>query len=129
MPFIEWTKDFSVHEELMDKQHQLLFDYINEFCDAIDEEVSREVLVASFQKIVAYTNFHFKDEEKMLKECNYPDYAVHKMIHESLLSEVMVFKGKIENGEPNVENEVKQFLKLWLSAHIKGIDTKYSKFV
>ena len=129
MPFIQWTNDFSVREEMMDKQHQMLFDYINNFCDAIDTGAGHQELVEAFNKIVAYTDFHFKDEERLLKDNDYPDYAVHKAIHEKLIADVMSFRKRLMDKEPNIETGIKQFLKLWLSAHIMGIDKKYSEFV
>ena len=129
MPFIEWTDEFSVHEEKMDQQHKMLFAYINKFYEKIEKGASQRELIPVFDKIVSYTDFHFKDEEELLKKNNFPDYQVHKAIHKTLIAEVLSFRSRLRNEEPNVEQEIKQFLKLWLSAHIKGIDTKYSKFV
>lgn len=129
MSFIEWKSDFSVHHDRMDKQHQLLFDYVNEFYFALERKAENDELVTVYSKILSYTDFHFKDEERLMLENNYPDYEIHKNMHENLVNEALLFREKLVQQEQGVENNIKYFLKVWLSAHIKGIDKKYSNCV
>jgi len=129
MSFIEWTQDFCVSHDEMDKQHQMLFDYVNEYYTALEEGASNDVLVVSYQNIINYTDFHFKDEERLLFESNYSDYEIHKRIHETLVDSAVAFMVRLKEKEQGVEHEIKHFLKIWLTAHIKGIDKKYSDCV
>jgi len=129
MPYITWTEEFSVKHAEMDKQHQLLFDYVNEYYDALEAGQSNQELVPVFEKIISYTDFHFKDEEKMMQKMQYPDFQKHKLMHETLVKRVLELKDELAQNKAEIAEHIKYFLKNWLTAHIKGIDTQYSEYL
>lgn len=115
-------------DERMDEQHQALIGYINDFY-AVAEKGDLEGCKKVFGRVVDFTRYHFNDEEKMLEKINYPDLSKHKFIHKQLVSRVTELGAKLDSGDKQSPAEIKLFLKSWLTAHIKGIDMKYSGHV
>lgn len=128
MAHFEWEEKYSVKNSEMDHQHQKLFDYINAFYDQVESGTDASCQKA-FVDIVKFTEYHFRDEEAMMDKVNYPDAAKHKIIHKQLVSRVTELGNDLAEGKEGAKAQIKVFLKNWLTAHIMGIDMKYSEFV
>lgn len=130
MAFVDWEpKTYTVGSSQMDHQHEKLFEIINRYAAAMDRKAPRNELSRIFDEVVSFAAYHFADEEAMLARKNYPELARHKLIHEALVKQVSELKQELSNGTAGVESKIKFFLKTWLTAHIKGIDTKYTPYV
>ena len=64
-----------------------------------------------------------------MRKHGYPEYEAHKTIHQALTREVREFQRKFQSGEPDMTDELMDFLKKWLVDHIMVIDKKYSTFL
>jgi len=126
--FFNWNDSLSVHNHKMDNQHKQLINYIDNFYTVADSG-DLKACVKSFDNIVSFTTYHFRDEERMLEKANYPQLERHKMIHQQLVEQVTDLGKRLAEGQKNAPSDIKVFLKNWLTAHIKGIDMKYSDFV
>ncbi|MCA9647334.1 MAG: hemerythrin family protein [Polyangiaceae bacterium] len=130
MAFVNWEpQTYTVGSVQMDDQHEKLFEIINRYAAAMDRKASRAELANIFDEVVSFAAYHFKDEEAMMARNNYPDLPRHKLIHEALVKQVTELKQELSSGEAGAESKIKFFLKSWLTAHIKGIDTKYSRYL
>lgn len=129
MSFFEWSDELSVNHQNMDNQHQTLIRYVNEFYDLVARDATQAELITCFDRIVDFTSFHFAAEEAVMEENKFPGIRQHKLIHESLVKRVMELKQSLLNEEDNVRNDIKFFLKNWLTSHIKGIDKKYAEHI
>lgn len=118
-----WNNTLSVGVDEMDKQHQVLIGYINNLVNEI--EVKGDIL-KSFDILSAYVVKHFQDEEKLMEANNYSGIASHKIIHQRLLSSVGEYRDQISDKTLQSDKLI-SFLKMWLTSHIKGIDTKYGQ--
>ena len=126
--YFNWSDQLSVHNHKMDYQHRQLIDYINNFYDAAESgDLSK--CIRSFENIVSFTTYHFKDEERMMEAAKYPQLDRHKLIHQQLVAQVTELGNKLAAGNKQAPADIKIFLKNWLTAHIKGIDMKYSDYV
>jgi hemerythrin len=126
--FFSWSDAFSVHNKKMDSEHKQLINYVNGFYTAAEGGVHSDCMNA-FNEIVKFTTYHFKDEEQLMEAANYPLFSRHKMIHQQLISQVTELGKKLAASKPGVTDEIKVFLKTWLTAHIKGIDMQYSEYL
>ncbi|MEZ4375196.1 MAG: bacteriohemerythrin [Polyangiaceae bacterium] len=130
MAFVNWEpQTYTVGSVQMDHQHEKLFEIINRYAAAMDRMASRAELTQIFDEVVAFAAYHFQDEEAMMARNNYPELPRHKLIHQALVKQVTDLKQELAAGEAGVEGKIKFFLKSWLTAHIKGIDTKYSTYL
>jgi hemerythrin-like metal-binding protein len=55
----------------------------------------------------------------------YPDLAAHKAIHERLLDRLAELHESCRTTR-TLSDDLFVFLKMWLSGHICGVDTKYA---
>lgn len=129
MALFTWQDIYSVGVERIDEQHKNLFAIANRFHAAFERNDTRAVLTAIFNELIDYTAHHFSDEERLLREHNYPDYDRHKANHEKLVALVLTYKRQLEGGEVGMEQRAMDFIKTWLNGHILGMDRSYRDFV
>ena len=68
----------------MDDEHKILVNKINTLAEDIESNKPK-VIISSYQDLLSYTREHFSHEESYLQKIQYPDFAIHKKIHENLL--------------------------------------------
>jgi hemerythrin-like metal-binding protein len=127
--FLEWSSDMSVSNTMIDHDHQILLTLINQL---INDENRSDRLAVEFvmDELINYAFTHFKREEQLMKEMEYPELDNHRKIHDLMTSEVIVMQKKLNIGfTPALGEEVSLYLKKWLSIHILREDKKYSLFL
>ncbi len=128
MQLIKWDDNFSVKVKEIDEQHKKLVEMINALHDAMSEGKSKEILSDIIQKMIEYTDFHFKTEEKYFDKFDYPDSKKHKAEHINFVQKVTEFHDGYKSGKVFLSIEVMDFLKNWLHSHITGSDKNYTSF-
>lgn len=129
MALLNWSDEFSVGIEIIDKQHMILVRAINLLAMAVERNGSNELLSEIFKTLVDYTNTHFSYEEELFEFYGYPQTDKHKAEHKALLNKVLEFKGQWEAGHADIGPDVLRFLVDWLRHHILGSDKKYSGYL
>lgn len=126
--FFKWdpTK-YSIKVQAMDSEHQKLIDLMNVLHTKVEQKASKAELKKAITDLGDYTVKHFKHEEAFFDTLT--DYKLkdaHKRIHQDLLQK---FKTHADNFDKTgeVTHEFFVFLKVWLTAHIAGIDMKYGE--
>ena len=125
---IRWNNSLSVGIASIDSQHQTLVQLINELYRHIGDS-EKTTVQNTLQRLIDYTDKHFKFEEKLFREHEYPEQDKHIHAHKKLLEQVMSFQERIRKGESDVSVELLEFLKEWLIKHIKNTDMNYSPFL
>jgi hemerythrin len=125
MALITWNNDLSVGIQEFDRQHQKLVTMVNEMHDALKAARGQEAIVSILPKLVEYTKSHFASEEAQMKKHVYPGYVSHKAEHDALTTQVMEYATRLKDGKGTASVELMNFLKSWLTNHIKGVDKKY----
>ncbi|MBN1251511.1 MAG: hemerythrin family protein [Bacteroidales bacterium] len=129
MEFIKWTNDYSVDIQSIDDQHKTLFVMINDYYEAVRQKQSNQGLKILIGKLLNYTNFHFKNEERYFDKFLYSQAESHKKLHQVYISKIEEVKNRLENNKMVLPVEVGTFLRDWLYQHIKVEDKKYSAFL
>jgi len=75
-----------------------------------------------------YFREHFKDEETLMKQYHYPDYAEHVKNHEELSKKLSEINDGIVTGETSLD-EVAEFMQNWVHGHILEEDLILGKFL
>lgn len=125
---VEWSEDFSVKVSLMDDEHKVLFNLINDLNNAMINGESANNISQILMELINYTEYHFKHEEDMLKKIGYPSVGEQEKYHKIFVDKMKEFKKELESGEVLLSVKIIDFLKDWLVSHIVNIDTKYSGF-
>ena len=126
-----WTEDLSVGIELIDEQHKLLIQRLDDVANAIDEGKGESLIVKTLSFLIDYTNFHFSTEEKNMKAHNYPGFEDHHIAHEDLKKTLNDLEEdfKDEGATHILLEAINTFLNNWLITHIKGVDVKFGAFL
>lgn len=127
--FFVWDDKYSVKVKKSDEQHKKLFELINRLFIAMQEGQGQTILSNIFTELVDYTDYHFKFEESLFKKYNYPEYDMHKEIHDNFVKKAVELQNQFKLGKSNISVDVLTFLKNWITEHIGRIDKKYSKFL
>ena len=124
-----WKDAYSVNIGIVDSQHKVLVDLLNELHQAMMTGKGKEQLGNILFKLIKYAQGHFKAEEALMQSKQYPDFANHKAEHDRLTKTVMDFQAKFSKNEVGLTMEVMDFLRDWLMKHIMGVDKKYGPFL
>lgn len=120
-----WIDTYNVNIGIVDSQHRVLVDLINELHQAMLNRSGKEQLGKVLAKLIKYTESHFKAEEALMLANQYPDFANHKPEHERFVKTIKEYQTKFQKNELGLTLEVMDFLKDWLVKHIMGVDKKY----
>lgn len=121
-----WNENLETGNEIIDEQHKVLVDLLNEL--ARNLVVENEVEIDNtFKQLADYANKHFSDEEEIFEEylSEAPCFKSHKENHSSFLSSVGELKVKIDNDSYTAGIEkIMFFLLEWLVRHIIHSDKR-----
>jgi hemerythrin-like metal-binding protein len=126
----KWDKaQFTTYVDPMDKEHQVLIEIMNELAVLNEAQTTKSQLLKVAEKLGQKTKEHFAHEEQFMATVpGYKGLSTHKVIHASLLES---FQKHVTDFQKSAENKLPdtffRFLKVWLSAHICGIDRKYGE--
>jgi len=129
MALMEWTDEYSVNVEEIDKQHKQLVAMLNQFykeltADDDSSESKKRALNGLVGKMAEYTVYHFQTEETLMERSAYPSLRAHKKEHDEFVAKVTDVKDRFESGKLILTVEVTNFLKKWLREHILGVDKR-----
>lgn len=109
----------------MDEEHIILISKMNALHKAYFEKKPSHIINQCLIDFADYTVKHFSDEEEYMAKINFVGLQTHKLNHKKLLDRVNEFITNFEKTGLLTE-EFFQFLSVWLTTHIRGIDFKYA---
>jgi hemerythrin-like metal-binding protein len=121
---IEWSPQFDVGIEEINRQHQRLIYIANELYRIQQRGGDRQAVERLLSSLINYTATHFSYEELLMERHDYPDLDAHKHKHQQLVQQVVDFRSRIERGD-QVVGELLEFVKRWLLQHIQHSDKAY----
>jgi hemerythrin len=130
MARIVWNDSLSVGDNVIDRQHMRIVEYINELDEAIQSKGKnrRDLLAKVIQETIEYTESHFGFEETMLEEVHYPYLKAHMRVHQLFVRRVLEYKERFNKGE-EIAQEMLDTLAHWLLNHIKNEDKDYARWL
>ena len=128
MAYIVWDDSYSVGVKEIDNQHKKLVDLINQLHEAMKAGQGSKEAPVILKGLVDYTNFHFKYEEKLMKDNAYPGLLNQEKQHKNFVDKINGFQTDMATSKLTIGVKINEFLKDWLINHISDEDKKYSKF-
>ena len=126
MKLFEWDVEYSVKVAELDDQHKILLGLMNEAYTAIMEKQEHINVSTLLAKMSDYAISHFSKEEKLLRKYEYDDLETQQEQHNRFFDQIALFKKRLSKGDPDVMDDIANFLSTWLHGHIKTHDKKYS---
>jgi hemerythrin-like metal-binding protein len=125
MPLITWGPKIEVGIEIIDSQHRRLVDMINELNDAMEGGRGGKAVGSTLKGLIEYTHTHFQTEERLLKEHDYEEYALHCREHRIFTDQVEIYQDRFNAGFLDISSNVMSYLRGWLLTHITSSDRAY----
>lgn len=131
MKEITWAQDLYVGISLIDEQHKMLIQRLNDLSQALASGLGPAKIASTLNFLIDYTDFHFTAEETHMDRNGYPGLDAHKKQHEE-------FKTTLANLEADLEEEgatqgladsIDKLLVQWLFNHIRTIDVAFGKYL
>lgn len=116
----EFKTRFKTGFDIIDNQHRILFDLINDIAHATKAGVNHKVLDALLGIARDYAFHHFQAEEDMLTE--HENYKDHCLEHYKLIKQLNTFILDFRNKREKGHSSVSPFLENWLILHIEQHD-------
>jgi hemerythrin-like metal-binding protein len=126
MAFLNWTCEYNVGIDHIDRQHLQLVELINNLHSAMKNGAPRSEIQAVFIGLASYTKHHFAEEEAFMKSIGFEDLAHHQKLHSNLIAHLDSLWRDFEAGKLTVSLELMKFLKTWLMSHVLNNDKKYA---
>lgn len=126
-----WDDSLETGHKVIDSQHKILFDRINELLEACAEGKGRSEIASTVQFLKKYTKKHFDDEEALQRKYNYPDKENHKRYHEGFKKVINQLEHELEESGPTVVlvGKINQNVGKWLVTHIQKEDVKVAAHI
>jgi methyl-accepting chemotaxis protein len=127
----KWDKTLATGNAHVDEQHKQLFAAINDILDTVARNKSNEEVRKSLRFLNDYTLRHFADEEKILQDCGYPEFARHKKVHEDFKKTVRDLENDFtrRGASQELAGQIHSVVGEWLVFHIKGMDLQWAAFL
>lgn len=123
MDYIKWNVKLNLGVPTIDSQHRTFAESINSLCSSNCQRDRTAALENTIYTLISYAQYHFKTEEDLMSQYNYPEYDSHVAEHNELMDRLLEFQLDIENVDPGVEFEdFLLFLKNWFLRHTQGTD-------
>lgn len=128
---IEWNESLSTGIELVDEQHKMLLEKLNNISEAIENQQGVDVIIRTLDFMMDYTDFHFGTEENHMENNQYPRIEYHKRMHKEFVDSLknMVTEFREDGATQRLAESVNIFLFNWLVTHIRGVDGAFGKYI
>ena len=126
-----WDENLATGNEMIDSQHKVLFQRINDLLEACTEGKGRSEISSAVQFLEDYTREHFSDEEELQRRYQYPDRENHKRYHEGFRKVVHELGQQLEEEGPTVAlvGKVNSSVGDWLVNHIQREDVRVAAHI
>ncbi len=129
MALIYWIPSFNTNIDIIDQQHRMLVDLVNQLNEAHQTGKDRQILLKLIEKLGVYAATHFAREEDLFEAHGYPNADEHLQEHDYFEDMLFQFEDEFKAGKQDLTFNVLMFLSDWLVNHINGSDKDYIPFL
>jgi hemerythrin len=126
---VEWHAGFSVDVEKIDIHQKKMFDLFNELIDLKQKKAEPKSITNVITEINDYGKLYFAEEEKILKDREYPDRDIHARYHRRFIKSAISLRREISEDVNNLTLDAIVTLRDWLIEHIQTNDAMYVPFL
>jgi len=127
---ILWTEKFATGSPILDQQHRVLIDTINDLGGHLTnpnfklEELA--LLINQVDYIADYADMHFKGEEQCMERFHCPAHAQNQQAHAQFCDVIHEYKSGFEKHGFKLEllKALHEYMERWIQDHILQIDTQ-----
>ncbi len=124
-----WTETYSVKIQELDRQHQGLFNIINQLNDALESGQGATVMDNVLDELLDYATHHFAAEEMLMEKHQFPGLLMHQLEHQAFGRRIQQYLEDFRSGKVATPAALLLFLRSWLKEHILKTDKGYSDYL
>lgn len=122
-----WNEKYSIHDTMIDIQHQKLFELADKVESAVYKFVKREELKEILTELFNYMKEHFNNEEDYMQEIHYPYLNEHKIMHKNIIRDMSYLIQNIKTTN-DLKEKLYTIMSEWLLEHILYEDMKVEQY-
>jgi len=131
---IQWRKEMTVDESVIDEDHKLLIEIVNTFEVALGRKIAPETIDQGLKLLKHYAIEHFRREEELQRAVQYPFLDAHCREHRDLVKRLDAIathrRAATTRGDiVEVATEIVTLIKEWLVHHILQTDLRMRPYV
>jgi hemerythrin-like metal-binding protein len=126
--YMPWKSSYSVGDDSIDAQHKRIVALVNSLHTSLQTPggADRGKVKQVLEDLVYYTIQHFDHEERLMRECGYPDLDNHRALHIRLRLRTIAMRNNLELV---TERDMLGYVKDWWNNHIMEQDRAYAPYV
>ena len=131
METLQWEKSLSIGVELIDQQHQMLIQRLDDFATVTTARQGTTQVVKTLTFLIEYTEFHFDAEEKHMTQCGYPGLEEHRAMHQDLKTTLAGLTQDFheEGATQTLAEAIHKLMVNWLVKHIREVDVQFGTYL
>ena len=129
MKWITWEDKLTTGHAGMDHAHKKLVDLINQLADGMENNKPKEFCSNTLEQFIDLTKAHFIAEEHLMDRHRYPEAKEHKVLHATLLKDVLAFKALYDANDTAEFMTLLVILDSWLDRDIMAADKALANFI
>jgi hemerythrin len=125
---ISWSRDLLIGHELIDADHQGIFETARRLqAEIMEDEPEYSIVGEVLVELIDHTGSHFEREEALMQEIGFPAFEAHKREHGLLMQKVNDLHRQFMDGRSNLAVEVASFIQYGLVRHIMKSDMELGR--
>ncbi|MCK9424662.1 MAG: bacteriohemerythrin [Ignavibacteriaceae bacterium] len=129
MQKLVWKDAYDIGIQVIDDQHKMLINIINDLYAANASGSAHLVMESIFKQLADYVHYHFSTEEDMFQQYGYPGAQAHIAEHDEFRDKIKNLQGENRSGNIILSLKTIDYLKDWTINHILGTDREFSNFI
>lgn len=125
MDFPTWHEELRIGIEAVDQQHKMMMADIRHIDDAVVTHQSRTEVIHRMNKLLTDSELHFRDEDILMLNQNYPAINEHVRQHELFIGRLHDLKITYSPSEIETVHRELVDIEAWFVKHILEYDKLY----
>lgn len=127
---IQWSQKYEIGILEIDNQHKELFSKVDDLFEACNQGKGKQEVGSLIKFLGDYVVHHFKTEESYQQKIGYPDYLVHKKLHDQFIKDFSVLQEQFDKNGASalLVIQVNKQVVDWLVTHISKQDKLLAAF-
>ena len=121
---MEWKEAYSLQIPEIDKEHQIMVEYVTVVERAIANGEPASAVEAAIGRLASFAVTHFGFEETLMRIQEYPGSEDHMESHQRFLMELKAIQEQAGSSSPS--KHFVGFLHTWLERHFLADDRLYA---
>lgn len=117
--------ELSVGVRMLDCDHRVLFETINELMTAVASDADPRRTGSLLRKLADFTMTHFALEEGMMVATKFPGMAQHRLHHQQITEKVAALASRLNRGGRTLDTPSLSFLSELHADHVQRDDLHY----